>query len=157
MGTKTASGGYATTLDFDIPIGDMDAAEAAIQEYGELLQQVTEESGFTLTGVARLEIEVSLEARPEGLILAHIQFFVAEKPTVDELEGDFDVGVVEIEEEMVAYTYHKGGFRDLETSFMGLGQWVFGQPLEMNGFPRIVVNLGDDEYPLEVQMPVQPE
>ncbi|HJN16591.1 MAG TPA: hypothetical protein QGH10_13895 [Armatimonadota bacterium] len=157
MGTKTASGGYATTLDFELPVNDFANAGATIEEHVKLLDEVTRELGFTPTGTAHLELEISMEARPDGMVQAHIKFFIAEQPTDEELGDEFDIDVVQIGEEMVAYTYHKGGLDSMEQSFMKLMQWVFGQPLEMNGFPRIVANLGDDDFPIEVQMPVKPE
>ena len=156
MGTKTCAGGYATTLDFDMPVGG-DGMGRAIEENADLLKEVTETSGFTLTGIARLEFEVNMEVRPEGMIPAHIQFFVAETPTDEELGGDFDVQVVKIEEQKVAYAYHKGGLPNLELTFMKLGQWIFAQALDMAGYPCIVANLAGDEFPLEAQIPVKAE
>jgi len=155
IGTKTSDIGYAISLAIEIPTDDIQATEGILQDNFALLKEATEAAGFTPVGPARIEVEISFENRPQGDIPAKLQLVVAEQPTDEELD-DANLNIVVLEPVKVAYTYHKGSLRDLQISFMRLGQWVLGQGLEPNGFPRIIAYApGAEPGVAEIQIPVK--
>ncbi|MGQ9733170.1 MAG: hypothetical protein ACUVX8_18085 [Candidatus Zipacnadales bacterium] len=158
IGTKTSDPGYVASLKVNVPIKDRAAAEQLIRDSFQLLMEATKADGWTASGKARVVFEVSMENPPGEIIPFHLQLFIIEEPTKEELEAARDYELLRLEAEKVAYTFHKGAVEQLQITLMKLAQWMIGQGLDMEGYPcAIIHDLSSQNAPqvFEVQIPTK--
>ena len=156
MGTKTSDSGFAAALEVEVPITDPQGAEKTLLESFDLLQEAVVQAGFTPLGTAQVVLQISFDTRPQGAVPCQLLLPIIEQPSEDDLNNEGDFAVVPVEAGKVAYTYHKGSFRELEVTFMRLFQYAVANDLEPAGYPRVIVYTpGDEAGVAEVQLPVK--
>ncbi|MBM3500721.1 MAG: hypothetical protein FJX74_18845 [Armatimonadetes bacterium] len=155
-GIKTTEPGYVTSLETDVPVGNMQAGQQLVKERLELLGEATRAAGFTPTGKVRAVVQVSMEAGPQETVPFLLQLYIAEQPSDADLKAQWDFELAPVTAEKVAHTYHKGSLEGAQVTFMRLWQWTMAKGLDVAGYPYMVLHGLPDQPPqlIEVQLPV---
>ena len=157
IGTKTSSGGYAVTTEVVVAVDDGAKATAAFGKAIENLTNMATAEGFTLLGPARIAMK-SMGPGADGKLPTALELPIIDQPSDEDLKAQYGFGIVKLEEQKVAYTYHKGALDQLQMTMFGLLTWIGQQQLQIAGMPSITIYpdaKAAEPQVAEVQVPVK--
>ncbi len=157
-GLKTTGEAYAAQVELSYAMADIAKAKDEFPAALQKLMDDTTKAGLTPLGPGQIVIAGIMPPDPAGKITLEVQLPVIEQGTDKDLKGDAGVKLVKLPPTLVAYTFHKGGLLDLQTTFMRLFQWAQASGKEVSGAPTVIMYkppTEDGSMVAELQLPVK--